>query len=158
MQAEGPPVSASPAAPSGRSDVAHNECSLVNRYTEKLQCVTRERWLHTPDRRIGGLRARNTVVGQEVDPDMLMTMSSSGFARNPSGSGLLPSVIPSSMSSAFPARRPAITSGTMPRHPGAERQPRAAVECSNQADTHRFQIDAVELATCANDLHGPRCQ
>ena len=29
---------------------AHNECSLVNQCTQKLQCVTRERWLHTPDR------------------------------------------------------------------------------------------------------------
>lgn len=30
---------------------------------------------------------------------------------------------------------------------------RAAPKCSNQADIRRFQMDAVDLATCANDLH-----
>ena len=27
----------------------------------------------------------------------------------------------------------------------------AAAECSNRADIHRSQIDAIDLATCAND-------
>jgi hypothetical protein len=29
----------------------------------------------------------------------------------------------------------------------------AAPKCSNQADIRRFQIDAIDLATCANDRH-----
>lgn len=51
MQAEGQPFSASPAAPGGRSDVARNECSLVNQCAEKTAVRDERTVAHTPDRR-----------------------------------------------------------------------------------------------------------